>query len=119
LGLYKALARELVYRLCLAEYARVGFRQDAGAKLERSTLTGSLHIRICQPTSANVSRYIFNQQTPICVQANYNPLHLIKQNIIQSECLDAFNTERGAAYIVAFTRQTLNNSSAVDYQRYI
>ena len=58
LGLSEALAGELVYRLCLAECARLGFRQDAVTKLERSTLKGGLHIRICLPTDANVSRYI-------------------------------------------------------------
>lgn len=119
LGLSEALAGELVYRLCLAECARLGFRQDAVTRFERSTLKGGLHIRICLPTYANVSRYIPNQQTLICVRASYIPLNHIKQHIVQSEYLDAFNAERGAVYILASTRQTLNNSSAVDYQRYI
>ena len=119
LGLSETLAGELVYRLCLAECARLGFRQDAVTTFERPTLKGGLHIRICLPTYANVSRYIPTQQTLICVQADYIRLNHIKQRIIQSEYLAAFNAERGAAYILASTRQTLNNSSAVDYQRYI
>ena len=119
LGLSEALAGKLVYRLCLAEYAHLGFRQDAVTKLERSTLKGGLHIRICLPTYAKVSRYIPKQQTLICVQASYIPLNHIQRHIVQSECLEAFNAERDAAYILESSRQTLNNSSAVDYQRYI
>jgi hypothetical protein len=117
LGLSSWLAGELVYRLCVAECARIGFKLAEIDKLESTEAHGDLHIRIALPAYSETSCYIPHPQTLICVKARYIPLALVQHQEIHGEYLETFDAERGAAYILASTRQVLDNSRTADYQR--
>lgn len=117
LGLSRWLAGELVYRLCVAECARIGFKLAEIDRLESTKAHGDLHIRITLPPDSETSCYIPHPQTLICVKASYIPLALLQHQKIYGEYFATFDAERGAAYILASTRQVLDNSRTADYQR--
>ena len=117
LGLSGSLASELIYRLCVAECRRLGFRLAEIDKLENPTTPGNWNIRVALPFYAERSDYIPNPQTIIFVKASYVPLAQVQRQEIYGEYFDTFAPEHGAAYIVASTRQELNNSRTIDYQQ--
>ncbi len=117
LGLSNWLAGELVYRLCVAECARIGFKLAEIDRLESTKANGDLHVRIALPRYSETSRYIPHPQTLICVKASYIPLALIERQELHEEYFETFDAERGAAYVLASTRQILDNSRTADYQR--
>ena len=116
LGLSEALAGELVYRLCIAECAGLDRYRAEVTKLESSTASGNRYIRVRLPVDVSTSSFIPNHQTLICVSAKYIPLSRLKEHCIQREYLDTFSTKRGAAYILASTRQGMQNLSAAAYR---
>ena len=69
LGLSSSLAGELVYRLCVAECARIGFKLAEIDRLESTEAQADLYIRIALPPYSETSRYIPHPQTLICVKA--------------------------------------------------
>jgi len=117
LGLSGSLASELIYRLCVAECAHLGFKLAEIDKLENPTKPGNCYIRVALPFNAEKSDYIPNSQTIILVKASYIPLAQVQQQEIYGEYFDTFAPEHGAAYIIASTRQKLDNSRTIDYQQ--
>ena len=117
LGLSGSLASELIYRLCVAECRRLGFRLAEIDKLENPTTPGNWNIRVALPFYPERSDYISNPQTIIFVKASYVPLAQVQRQEIYGEYFDTFAPEHGAAYIVASTRQELNISRTIDYQQ--
>ena len=117
LGLSSSLAGELVYRLCVAECARIGFKLAEIDRLESTEAQANLYIRIALPPYSETSRYIPHPQTLICVKASYMPLALIQRQEICGAYFDTFDAERGAAFVLASTRQASDSSRTADYQR--
>ena len=107
---------ELVYRLCIAECAGLDRYRAEVTKLESSTAAGNRYIRVRLPVDVSTSNFIPNHQTLICVSAKYIPLSRLKEHCIQRESLDTFSTKHGAAYILASTRQGMQNLSAAAYR---
>ena len=117
LGLSQSLASELVYRLCVAECAHLGFKPAKIDKLENPTKPGNWDIRISLPFYAEKSDYIPNPRTVIFVKASYVPLAQVQRQEIYGEHFDTFAPEHGAAYIIASTRQKLDSSRTMDCQQ--
>jgi hypothetical protein len=117
LGLSGSLASELIYRLCVAECTRLGFKLAEIDKLENPTTPGNWDIRVALPLYAEKSDYIPNPQTIIFVKASYMPLAQVERQEIYGEYFDTFAPEHGAAYIIASTRQKLDSSRTIDYQQ--
>jgi hypothetical protein len=116
LGLSEPLAEELVYRLCVAECARLGFSSAYVTKQPKIDADANSYVQICLPPYAKISGYIPHPQTLICVKASYIPLRTLDTHMIPSERLQGFDPARGAAYILASSRQALINSRLSDYQ---
>ena len=56
LGLSSSLAGELVYRLCVAECARIGFKLAEIDRLESTKAQGDLYIRIITEVPVSLSK---------------------------------------------------------------
>ena len=117
LCLPKGLAEQLLYKLCIAECAKLGFSSTHVTRLPE-TRFGS-YVQICLPPYAKISGYIPSPQTLICISANYVPLSVIKDHSIPSEHLNPFSPERETTYILASTRQTLIESRIREYQSHM
>ena len=117
LCLPKGLAEQLLYELCIAECAKLGFSSTHVTRLPE-TRFGS-YVQICLPPYAKISGYIPSPQTLICISANYVPLSVIKGHAIPSEHLNPFSPERETTYILASTRQTLIESRIREYQSHM
>lgn len=116
LCLSEELAQELIYRLCVAECARLGLSTAYVETVGNSRNKDDLYVRVNLPAYSKVSGFIPHPQTLICVKTCYVALHGVAQQFTQPADLEPFDESRGAAYVLASTKQALTNPRVADYQ---
>lgn len=116
LGLSQTLAVELVYRLCLAECASLGFSNGYVTKLPGADSTAPGHVQVHLPAYVSATDFIPRPQTVFCVKASYIPLATIASHSINSDCIADFSADQSTGYVLASSRQALLETRSKEYE---
>lgn len=116
LGLSRTLALELVYRLCLAECASLGFSNGYVTKLPEADSSAPGHVQVHLPAYVTATGFIPKPQTVFCVTASYIPLANIASHSINSDCIADFSADQSTGYVLASSRQALLETRSREYE---